>query len=141
MVEHGVNQFTRAGAMPTVLVVDDQDETRWMMAAVLEDAGYRVVSAADAFEAQLSDPEPSHFDLVVTDFQMPRMNGVELAGWIRSSCPKMPILIVTGDRAMLDKFTRSACIYPCLNKPFTSQQLLAKVREMMTAPPSSRPAA
>jgi two-component system chemotaxis response regulator CheY len=65
-----------------ILIVDDMRSMRKMVASVLESAGYHVKEAADGVEA-LEMAKAHKFDLVVTDHNMPRMNGVSLVRFLR----------------------------------------------------------
>ncbi len=77
----------------TVLVVDDQARPRRALAAELEDAGFTVVQAADGDEAwkQFCDRAP---DAVVTDMVMPKRDGLDLLGKIRSRSD-VPVILFT----------------------------------------------
>jgi two-component system response regulator HydG len=78
-----------------ILLVDDNANGLAARKSVLEELGYRIVtctSGADALE-QFADAK---FDLVVTDYKMPRMDGLELIGRLRKSTPDLPIVLVSG---------------------------------------------
>ncbi|MCG8589403.1 MAG: response regulator [Proteobacteria bacterium] len=77
----------------TVLVVDDRQEARTLISGELEDAGFRVVEAADGMDgwARFASDRP---DLVVTDLRMPRADGIELLHRIRS-VSSVPVLLLT----------------------------------------------
>jgi len=78
---------------PRALVVDDDADGRRVLSRELEDAGFRVTQAQDGFEAliRLREEPP---DLVVTDFQMPGMDGVALLKAIRESS-KVPVIVIS----------------------------------------------
>jgi two-component system chemotaxis sensor kinase CheA len=79
-----------------VLVVDDSLTTRTLLKSILGEAGYRVTTAADGEEAwQLLRSES--FSLVLSDVQMPRVDGLELTSRIRSSqqLAQLPVVLVT----------------------------------------------
>jgi DNA-binding NtrC family response regulator len=118
-------------AQKTILIVDDQVEILEFMALILEDAGYRILQASDPFEAQHFGLNGTKIDLLVTDFQMPEMYGVELAEWFPTVCPDIKTLIVTGARTAYNAFCLDGRSFPCLEKPFTPAQLAAKVREVL----------
>ena len=82
----------------TILVVDDDTMVRTLLETLLEIAGYRVVSAECAAEAMRAANQASGggFDMLVTDFQMPGMDGVELARLMTDSRPALPVLLVSG---------------------------------------------
>jgi two-component system chemotaxis sensor kinase CheA len=81
---------------PNVLVVDDQFTVRELQRAILRAAGYRVEVACDGREA-LQTLTKADFDIVVTDLQMPEMDGLELLGAIRAdpSSSGLPVIVVT----------------------------------------------
>ncbi len=78
-----------------ILTVDDCAEDREMAAYALRNAGYRVLGVGDAQEAQRIAEERGDIDLLVTDFKMPGMNGVELARWFHSRFPLKKVLLVS----------------------------------------------
>ena len=86
----------RVEAGRRVLVVDDDDAVRQVTAALLEDAGCAVVQASGGPAALELLPQSGAFDLMVVDFAMPGMNGVEVARAAASLHPEMPVLFVTG---------------------------------------------
>ncbi len=78
-----------------VLLVEDDDDNRELMAEVLAAAGFEVVSAASGKEGLRSLSERS-VDVIVTDVGMPGMGGLELAAAAKAVAPSVPILVVTG---------------------------------------------
>ena len=79
-----------------ILLVDDNANGLAARKSVLEELGYSIVtctSGADAFE-QFTSRDP--FDLVVTDYEMPRMDGLELIGRLRKLAPGLPIVLISG---------------------------------------------
>ncbi len=81
--------------MKTILFVDDHEVLARLSCEILEMNGYRAVSAYSAVDA-LAKFERERFDMVVTDFRMDGMNGLELARELRSRYSDLPIIIVTG---------------------------------------------
>jgi PAS domain S-box-containing protein len=97
-VEPALEQTLRSaapGRILTVLAVDDDALVLTNTAAMLEDLGHRVLAAASAAEAMvlLSRKIP---DLVITDFAMPQVTGLQLAEEIRACYPTMPVVLATG---------------------------------------------
>ena len=87
-----------------VLVVEDSITARMLLKNILESAGYRVkttVDGVDAWTALKTEP----FDLVVSDIQMPRMNGFELTAKIRGDrqLSTLPVILVTGLSSPADR--------------------------------------
>ncbi len=80
----------------TVLVVDDQEEVREAAVGQLETLGYRVVQAASGDTALALLGSSNAIDLLMVDYAMPGMSGVELARAARAKCPDLPVLVVTG---------------------------------------------
>ena len=81
--------------MKAILFVDDHEVLARLSCEILEMQGYRAVSAFSATDA-LEKFENNQFDLMVTDFRMDGMNGLELAKRVHSKYPNVPIIIVTG---------------------------------------------
>ena len=79
-----------------ILIVDDEPSIRFLLSAVVEQAGYTVDVAEDGFSA-LRKIQESKPDLVITDLRMPNMNGFELLSVIRSRFPEMPTIAISGE--------------------------------------------
>ncbi|HEY3806622.1 MAG TPA: sigma-54 dependent transcriptional regulator [Kofleriaceae bacterium] len=110
-----------------VLVVDDDDLSREMLAEVLARDGHAVALAADGSEAlrRLGDDE---FDLVISDVQMARTSGFELLGAIGHAYPDTPVVLVTAyadPRTAMDAVSHGAADY--LTKPVDLAQLRATI--------------
>ena len=78
-----------------ILLVEDEEPYRDVLARILTNAGYEVLQAADGIEA-LSLLEKSKIDLVISDILMPRLNGYALAARLRAKWPAMPVILTTG---------------------------------------------
>lgn len=81
--------------MKAILFVDDHEVLARLSCEILEMQGYKAVSAYNAEDA-LSKFDNESFDLLVTDFRMEGMNGLELAKRIHQKNPEVPVIIVTG---------------------------------------------
>ena len=81
--------------MKAILFVDDHQVLARLSCEILEMQGYRAVSAYNAEEA-LEKFGKDNFDILVTDFRMEGMNGLELAKKVRERSPSTPVIIVTG---------------------------------------------
>jgi len=110
-------------AIGTVLLVDDEDLVRVSTADMLTDSGFIVVEAASGAEALKILQQELHFDFLVTDYMMPKMNGVELAGAFRQKHPASPVLLISGF-AGADKISPDL---PVLNKPFRQAEIAASL--------------
>ena len=97
-------------------------------ATVLAQAGYRTIEASDGQQAlDLFTVHRDRVVIVVTDVVMPRMGGIELAGRLRQTHPKLPILFVTGYVEQSDALQESASGSGVLLKPFSPAALLKAV--------------
>jgi two-component system, chemotaxis family, chemotaxis protein CheY len=110
----------------SILVVDDTRSMRKMVAAVLEQAGYEVAEAGDGLEA-LDIAKGRRFDLVVTDHNMPRMDGVTLVRELRGIADydhvALIVLSTEVDPAVKQK-GREAGATGWMAKPFDPQRML-----------------
>jgi len=78
-----------------ILVVDDESVIRQLLVRTISRDGYSVSEASDGVAA-LEVLNKSHFDIVVSDIKMPRMNGMELLTEIRSKYPGVSVVLITG---------------------------------------------
>jgi CheY-like chemotaxis protein len=114
-----------------VLVVDDEPGVRAFMAEALRGAGYDAVEADDVGVAlRLLEAAPP--ELLLTDYSMPGMNGLELAERARARDERLRVLIVSG-YADAEAFEASAARPALLRKPFDEVELLAAVRAVLAA--------
>jgi hypothetical protein len=111
--------------MATVLVVDDDSGVRELVVILLRANGHNVLGAANGVEAlMVYSSYRNRLDLVLTDIDMPQMNGIELVSRIRTLDPSRRIILMSG--RPLDNAKRvENC--PMLSKPFTPDQLRAAV--------------
>ena len=108
-----------------VLLVDDEDAIRWIGRRYLEADGWAVLEAVDGLEAlRLIGSLTGRLDLVVTDLNMPRVTGRELAEVLSVFRPRVPALGITGFLSAVNHDRR----LPILPKPFTPGSLLQAVR-------------
>jgi len=114
----------------TVLVVDDEAILLTMTETILTEFGYKVLTASGGEKAlAILAGNGVKVDLVVTDLVMPGMSGRELVERIRQLAPATRILCMSGYAMPADKRTNM----PCLRKPFTSTELLAKVKRVISS--------
>jgi DNA-binding response OmpR family regulator len=113
-----------------VLVVDDNPRTLKLIQAVLKDMGVgQVFTATDGREAQMFlDAGEELINLIVCDWNMPRMNGLELLRQVRMTKPDMPFLMVTA-RGTIDSVTaaKKNGVSAYIVKPFSPAELEQKV--------------
>jgi DNA-binding NtrC family response regulator len=120
----------------TVLLVEDQHGVRSVTKAILQRSGYQVIEASDGISAQkLGEDHPGVIDLLLSDMVLPSLNGRVLAERLTESRPSMRVLLTSGytdDRIALKGIEERR--YSFVPKPYGSQQLLAKVREVLGTP-------
>jgi two-component system, cell cycle sensor histidine kinase and response regulator CckA len=123
---------TSAKGSETILVVDDEEGVRKLVAAILKSNGYDVLEAANGPAALTVYEKNSHkIGLVLTDIVMPQMSGVEFGREIAGRAPGLRILYMSGYRNITGE--DGDVPQPFLHKPFTPDVLLAKVREVLDA--------
>ena len=114
-----------------ILVVDDQPEMRALIKNMLSDSGItQTFEAADGKEAMnFMDSALDFVDVVVCDWNMPRLSGVEVLRQLRSVNSEMPFLMMTG-RSDIVSVTeaKSSGVTAYIRKPFSPAQLEAKLR-------------
>lgn len=113
----------------TLLLVEDEDGLRRLVAQFLEGVGFRVVEAADGPTAVERFDDSGPFDLVLADLNLPGFSGVEVCRRIRRIEPTQPILICSA--AVLPDFEsalRDLRVNHILTKPFHPETLLAHIR-------------
>jgi signal transduction histidine kinase/CheY-like chemotaxis protein len=124
------------GGTETILVVEDEPGVRALVCTVLQQAGYQVLEAADPEAAQrLAGAYAERIDLLLTDFVLPTMNGLEIARILAGNRPEMRCLYMSGytDDVMMHHGVSTAELV-FLQKPFTPAALLTAVRAALDSP-------
>jgi len=117
----------------TVLVVDDEIHIVHIVAIKLRNNGYEVISAdngAEALELALREKP----DIVVTDYQMPVMTGLELVEKLRQheETKDIPVIMLTARSFAIEQEQQEALqISGCLSKPFSPRELLGDVEDIL----------
>ena len=114
-----------------ILVVEDNDNTRKLMQAVLSQNGYEPIPARDGIEA-LEVLDRKHIDLIVLDIMMPRMDGYEFTETLRASGCEIPILMVTAKEKPADKhkgFIIGTDDY--MVKPVDEEEMLLRIAALL----------
>ncbi|HEX7654966.1 MAG TPA: response regulator, partial [Verrucomicrobiae bacterium] len=126
-------QETLAGGGRHVLVVDDEPSLNKVINRILQRQGYRTTAAASAAEAlRYLRLAPASFDLVITDFSMPEIDGLSLARTVRELCPELPVILTSGyheESMMADPAVNNVRTF--LQKPLVPDQLLAAVQTVL----------
>ena len=121
------------GGGESILLVEDNQAVRRMMAVTLEREGYHVDTAANGDEALALARSGRAFDILVTDLVMPGMSGRNVADAVAQLSPDTQIMFVSG---YVDDPASSASFVHFLQKPFTPTALASKVREVLDARPT-----
>ncbi len=124
--------FVAASSRATVLLVDDEVLVRIGTADMLADLGYEVVEAESGAEALRLLRSGCVPDLLVTDYLMPGMNGVELIEQSRSITPGMRAMLITGYSTIAEG---PGAALPRLGKPFRQAELAQRVAELLRGEP------
>ncbi len=121
----------------TILLVEDADMLRPLVADVLESYGYRILTATDGIEAlELARKEETpEIDLLLTDVVMPRMNGRELAEKLTALQPQLRTLYTSGypsDTVLRHGIAEARAAF--IQKPYLAEELARKIREILATP-------
>lgn len=123
----------RAGAGQTILVVEDEELVRDLVARILRSQGYQIHLAGSGLEAlQVSEQCSGDVDLLLADLKMPEMNGLEVATRLRSRWPQMRVLYMSGygkDVALVRQALDEGTAF--LPKPFDLDTLMEKIRAVL----------
>ena len=117
-----------------ILVVEDDRLNRELLSKVLRQEGYQVLEACDG-DIALKILQVLPCDLVITDFLMPMLNGIEFVDQLRSLQPQMPVIFITGylsaisDKKIVDE------VAEILAKPFELNVLRSSVRRLLDSTP------
>ena len=123
-----------AGKGERVLVVDDEEGILAMTRAALENYGYQVSTAVSGMEAVRRFREnPSAFNLVITDFSMPFMDGPAMISLLRQLRPDIKIVLSSALEDEVERLLLDAQITGYVLKPFTTEGLLGAVHRALTA--------
>ena len=114
--------------LPTILVVEDDDDLREAISAMLVEAGFLVATAATGWEA-IARIEEQPFDLVVADIRLPGgLDGLQMAQHVRERHPALKCLFISGKR---DPIVCDPALDDFVAKPFRSFELLGCVWKVL----------
>lgn len=111
-----------------ILIADDEEAIRILLAVALKIYDYELDIVENGLEA-INNIYKRSYDLIITDYMMPEMDGLELTKRIRSEYPSIPILIVTGNGPLHDLLESGATF--CLEKPFSILEIQNIVKIML----------
>ena len=123
-----VNPILNAARRATILVVDDDTLIAMSTVGMLEDLGHDVLEASSADQA-LGLLQSNAVDLLITDFSMPKMNGVQLALAARDIHPNLPIILASGYAELPPNLNIEL---PRIAKPYSQSQLSEQIAKLMS---------
>lgn len=118
-----------------ILIVDDEDSMRALVARAIAMDGHETVTAQDGAEAlDLLTREQGAFDLLLTDIQMPVMDGIALALAAARDFPQITILLMTGFAEQRERASNlSAIAHDVITKPFSVADIRTAVADALAA--------
>jgi len=126
--------------MARILVAEDEDPLRALVARAITDLGHTVVTAFDGADAlAILTRENGSFDLLLTDIRMPLMDGIALALATARDHPQIIILLMTAYADQRERASNlEALIHDVVLKPFTLAELKTAVSEALAAGPKRK---
>jgi CheY-like chemotaxis protein len=120
-----------------ILVVDDESHLLEMYERQLKRLGYEVTCSNNPEDAlELFQKDPGKFDLVITDFTMPNMTGIDLAKELGSILPGLPIILCSGvSQVVSDSVTKQAGIQTVIYKPIRRPEIAQAIRKALDQKP------
>jgi len=120
-----------------VLVADDDPEICTLIKTILSKGPYEITMCHDAESALVHIQRDAAYDILISDFMLPGMSGIELIGRVRQNAvtARIPIVMISGhNNYAMDARAKSAGANAFLNKPFTLSQLRTTVQQLLTDP-------
>jgi two-component system, chemotaxis family, chemotaxis protein CheY len=123
-----------------VLVADDDDTVRTLICSILSEAGYNVYEACDGLVA-IDSLKKRRYDALLTDYHMPKMDGLELLDLAVAMWPGLPVIVATSDALLKGQTTHGLLdpAYAILDKPFDRADLLNTIRAAVSGLPKPSP--
>lgn len=116
-----------------ILLAEDEPTIREILTELLVDEGYECIAAFDGLDAT-EKLKKETFDLLISDFRMPRMNGAELLKWCREQKIHLPVIFITANKELFpeEKDALSDCCAALLVKPIDFNNLILAIEEAKT---------
>jgi two-component system response regulator HydG len=129
-IQHIVSIIESALHKTLILVVDDYFADRETLKAILEERGYRVVTAETGADA-LARVKEKHFDIIFLDVRLPDIDGVRIFEQVKQIDPEVAVIMMTGySEEELVRRAVSRGAYTCIYKPLNVEKILALVGEI-----------
>ncbi len=121
--------------MPRVLIADDEESMRTLVARAIAMDGHETVTAEDGAEAlEILNRDGGNFDLLLTDIQMPVMDGVALALAAARDFPRLTILLMTGFADQRERASGlDAIVHDVITKPFAVADIRTAVADALAS--------
>ena len=121
--------------MSRVLIVDDEESMRLLVARAIAMDGHDITTASDGAEAlEILGTTDSSFDLMLTDIQMPVMDGIALALSAARDFPDLPILLMTGYAEQRERASGlNAIVHDVISKPFSVADIRTAVADALAS--------
>jgi CheY-like chemotaxis protein len=120
-----------------ILVAEDEEAIRTLITVILSEAGYNVYEACDGLEA-VDFLKKRRYDVLLTDYHMPKMDGLELLDLAKAMWPDLPVIVATSDVWLKGQMMTHALLEPAyaiLDKPFDRSDLLDTIRSAVDGLP------
>ena len=115
---------------PVILIVDDEESVRLLLSTLLERDSYQVLLAHDGQHAlEVSRKHAGEINAVVTDYKMPRLDGLQLAKALITERPGIRVMIMSGRMSNPEALQRSG--FPMLSKPFTISGFMTSLKQCL----------
>lgn len=121
--------------MPRVLIADDEESMRLLVARAIAMDGHEIVTAEDGAEAlEILTREEGAFDLLLTDIKMPVMDGIALALAVARDFPRLTVLMMTGFADQRERASGlEAIVYDVITKPFAVADIRTAVADALAS--------
>ena len=117
-----------------IAVVDDDQRIGESLNELLESAGYAVRLFASA-EALLERDHLAEIDCIISDIDLPKIDGFELLHLVHGARPKLPVMLITGHPELVDRLSPiGRSCYRLFSKPFAAEELLGAVNDAVRNP-------
>ena len=120
-----------------VLIIDDNEDNLYLTGGALMDRGYNVYQASDGLEGS-EHMKKRRYDVVLVDYHMPRLNGLQFIETCRVMWPETPIILMSADSSVTDRPDLVKGVFGCVTKPFALTHLIALVNQACRNSPLRR---